>query len=211
MIKRLAAILNKNEYQVSVEGHSDTVPIQTRQFASNWELSSSRATSALRELVRDGVSAGRLRAVGYAETRPIESNETPAGRAANRRVELIMDITQPPRPRRRPRRPSPERRRAAAPRRRPRTALSWRPALRQEPPSMSYLLLIVEPVGQRAERTPEQGREAYGAMLRYAESLNERGLLQRAESLKSDAEGVRLRVRDGERSVVDGPSPRPRK
>ena len=48
-------------------------------------------------------------------------------------------------------------------------------------------------------------------MLRYAESLNERGLLQRAESLKSDAEGVRLRVRDGERSVVDGPSPRPRK
>ena len=96
MIKRLAAILNKNEYQVSVEGHSDTVPIQTRQFASNWELSSSRATSVLRELVRDGVSAGRLRAVGYAETRPIESNETPAGRAANRRVELIMDITQPP-------------------------------------------------------------------------------------------------------------------
>ena len=97
MIKRLAAILNKNEYQVSVEGHSDTVPIQTRQFASNWELSSSRAASSvLRELVRDGVSAGRLRAVGYAETRPIESNETPAGRAANRRVELIMDITQPP-------------------------------------------------------------------------------------------------------------------
>ena len=210
MIKRLAAILNKNEYQVSVEGHSDTVPIQTRQFASNWELSSSRATSVLRELVRDGVSAGRLRAVGYAETRPIESNETPAGRAANRRVELIMDITQPPKA-------------AGAragqvlsgggrrPRRRPRTALSWRPALRQEPPSMSHLLLIVEPVGQRAERTPEQGREAYGAMLRYAESLNERGLLQRAESLKSDAEGVRLRVRDGERSVVDGPSPRPRK
>ncbi|QKH38483.1 OmpA family protein [Achromobacter pestifer] len=92
VIKRLAAILNKNEYQVSVEGHSDPVPIQTRQFASNWELSSSRATSVLRELVRDGVSAQRLRAVGYAETRPIESNDTQAGRAANRRVELIMDI-----------------------------------------------------------------------------------------------------------------------
>ncbi|NMK48722.1 OmpA family protein [Achromobacter sp. Bel] len=92
VIKRLAAILTKNEYLVSVEGHSDPVPIQTRQFASNWELSSSRATSVLRELVRDGVSAERLRAVGYAETRPIESNDTPAGRAANRRVELIMDI-----------------------------------------------------------------------------------------------------------------------
>lgn len=93
VIKRLSVILNKNAYQVSVEGHSDPVPIQTRQFASNWELSSSRATSVLRELVRDGVAGSRLRAVGYAETRPIESNETPAGRAANRRVELIMDIT----------------------------------------------------------------------------------------------------------------------
>ena len=96
VIKRLANILNKNEYQVSVEG--DPVPIQTRQFASNWELSSSRATSVLRELVRDGVAGSRLRAVGYAETRPIESNDTPAGRAANRRVELIMDITAPAKP-----------------------------------------------------------------------------------------------------------------
>lgn len=98
VIKRLAVILNKNDYQVSVEGHSDPVPIQTRQFASNWELSSSRATSVLRELVRDGVAGSRLRAVGYAETRPIESNDTPAGRAANRRVELIMDITAPAKP-----------------------------------------------------------------------------------------------------------------
>ncbi|CAB3727760.1 Peptidoglycan-associated lipoprotein [Achromobacter deleyi] len=98
VIKRLAVILNKNAYQVSVEGHSDPVPIQTRQFASNWELSSSRATSVLRELVRDGVAGSRLRAVGYAETRPIESNDTPAGRAANRRVELIMDITAPAKP-----------------------------------------------------------------------------------------------------------------
>lgn len=97
VIKRLAGILNKNDYQVSVEGHSDPVPILTKQFASNWELSSSRATSVLRELVRDGVTPQRLRAVGYAETRPIESNDTAAGRAANRRVELIMDIT-PPQP-----------------------------------------------------------------------------------------------------------------
>ncbi|WAI81154.1 MULTISPECIES: OmpA/MotB family protein [Achromobacter] len=98
VIKRLAVILNKNQHPVSVEGHSDPVPIQTRQFASNWELSTSRATSVLRELVRDGVSADRLRAVGYAETRPIESNDTPAGRAANRRVELIMDIAPKPAP-----------------------------------------------------------------------------------------------------------------
>ena len=70
---------------------------------------------------------------------------------------------------------------------------------------MPYMLLIVEPVGQRAQRTPEEGREAYAQMLRYAESLQSRGLLARAESLKSEAEGARLRVRDGERQIVDGP------
>ncbi|MNT85628.1 Outer membrane porin F precursor [compost metagenome] len=52
----------------------------------------------LRELARDGVAPQRLRAVGYAETRPIESNDTAAGRAANRRVELIMDIAPPQKP-----------------------------------------------------------------------------------------------------------------
>ncbi len=70
---------------------------------------------------------------------------------------------------------------------------------------MSYMLLIVEPVGQRAQRTPDEGREAYAQMLRYAESLKARGLLTHAESLKSDAEGVRLRMRDGERQLIDGP------
>ncbi|GAB1578808.1 flagellar motor protein MotB [Bordetella petrii] len=94
VIQRMAAVINRSQgYPVSVEGHSDTVPIQTRQFPSNWELSASRATSVLRELVRDGVDPARLRAVGYADTHPIASNDTAAGRAANRRVELIMEIT----------------------------------------------------------------------------------------------------------------------
>lgn len=70
---------------------------------------------------------------------------------------------------------------------------------------MSFLLLIVEPVGQRAQRTPDEGREAYAQMVRYAESLQSRGLLTRAESLKSDAEGVRLSIRDGDRQLMDGP------
>lgn len=70
---------------------------------------------------------------------------------------------------------------------------------------MPYLLLIVEPTGQRAERTPEEGQEAYAQMLRYAEGLQARGLLTAAESLTSDAQGVRLRVRDGQRTLVDGP------
>ncbi|NMK48723.1 YciI family protein [Achromobacter sp. Bel] len=70
---------------------------------------------------------------------------------------------------------------------------------------MSYLLLIVEPVGQRAQRTPEEGRDAYAQMVRYAEDLKARGLLTHAESLKSESEGVRLQIRDGERSLMDGP------
>ncbi|MBV7482678.1 OmpA family protein [Bordetella sp. BOR01] len=94
LIQRMAGVINRSQgYPVSVEGHSDPVPIQTRQFPSNWELSAGRAASVLRELVRDGVAPARLRAVGYADTRPIASNDTSAGRAANRRVELIMEIT----------------------------------------------------------------------------------------------------------------------
>jgi len=92
VLTKLAAAVNRSSHPLSVEGHSDNVPIQTRQFPSNWELSSSRATSVLRELVRDGVDASRLRAVGYADTHPLAPNDTAAHRAANRRVELIMQI-----------------------------------------------------------------------------------------------------------------------
>jgi chemotaxis protein MotB len=92
LVKKLAEVINRSKYPVSVEGHSDNVPILTRQFASNWDLSAARSTAVLRELVRDGVDPQRLRAVGYADTRPLESNDTQAGRAANRRVELIMRI-----------------------------------------------------------------------------------------------------------------------
>ena len=70
---------------------------------------------------------------------------------------------------------------------------------------MSYLLLIVEPVGQRAERTPEEGRAAYDAMVRYADGLKARGLLAAAQSLASQDEAVRVQVRGGRASLLDGP------
>ena len=70
---------------------------------------------------------------------------------------------------------------------------------------MQFMLMIVEPRGQRAERNEAQGREAYGRMLDYAGELKARGVLRAAESLKSDDEGVRVRVRDGRRMLVDGP------
>ncbi|GAB1578814.1 YciI family protein [Bordetella petrii] len=70
---------------------------------------------------------------------------------------------------------------------------------------MPYMLLIVEPIGQRAQRTPEAGRAAYDAMLHYAEGLRSRGLLRDAQSLKSESEGVKLQVRDGRQRLLDGP------
>jgi hypothetical protein len=70
---------------------------------------------------------------------------------------------------------------------------------------MPYLLLIVEPRGQRSERTPEEGRRAYADMVRFGEGLKARGLLRASESLRSDADGVRVSVRGGKRKLLDGP------
>jgi hypothetical protein len=70
---------------------------------------------------------------------------------------------------------------------------------------MSYLLLIVEPLGQRAERTPDEGRAAYDAMVRFGEDLKSRGLLVASQSLASTDEAVRVEIRGGERRFIDGP------
>jgi len=93
VLDRLAAVLQHTNSRIAIEGHSDTVPIRTAQFPSNWELSASRAASVLRHLQTRGIAPERLRATGYADTRPIAENDTPAGRAANRRVELVMEMT----------------------------------------------------------------------------------------------------------------------
>jgi hypothetical protein len=70
---------------------------------------------------------------------------------------------------------------------------------------MPYMLLIVEPVGQRAERGLEAGREAYDSMLGFTAELQSEGVLLNSSSLASSAEASRLQVRDGRRAVVDGP------
>ena len=68
---------------------------------------------------------------------------------------------------------------------------------------MSYMLLIVEPVGQRRERTEAEGHHVYERMLRFADTLKARGVLRASESLGSDAR--RLQKRDGRQDIVDGP------
>ena len=75
---------------VRVEGHTDSQPIATRQFPSNWELSAARAASVVRALVAAGVPAERLAAIGYGEARPRAPNDTAAGRERNRRVVIAL-------------------------------------------------------------------------------------------------------------------------
>lgn len=70
---------------------------------------------------------------------------------------------------------------------------------------MPYLLLIHEPRGQRAARTESEGRAAYDRMLQSAAALKARGVLRAAESLRTDDDAVRVRIRDGRRDVLDGP------
>jgi chemotaxis protein MotB len=93
VIKGLVPTLEQFNGEVSVEGHTDDIPISTVQFPSNWELSTARATAVVRYLIEAGMAKDRMRAIGYADTRPLEDNETPEGRAANRRVELLVKET----------------------------------------------------------------------------------------------------------------------
>ena len=70
---------------------------------------------------------------------------------------------------------------------------------------MSYMLLIVEPIGQRATRTEAQGREAYASMQRFAQSLAAQGKLKAVESLSSQATAVRVSRSAGQVDLLDGP------
>ena len=92
VLQSLIHVLQKNDFQVAVEGHTDAIPIRSVRFPSNWELSSSRAGSVVRYFEANGIASHRLRAVGYAATRALSSNDSVEGRAQNRRVELTMEI-----------------------------------------------------------------------------------------------------------------------
>jgi chemotaxis protein MotB len=91
VIDRIAATLRPEGYNVRVEGHTDNTPIHTAQFPSNWELSTARATFLLQYLIsNENIPPQRMSAVGYGQYRPVASNDTAEGRAANRRVDLVV-------------------------------------------------------------------------------------------------------------------------
>jgi len=92
-LKRISLLVQElpNELEVSVRGHTDNgVPGKNSSYQDNWELSSQRAISVLKELLLGGVKSDRMHAAGFAEFRPESTNETAEGREKNRRVELYF-------------------------------------------------------------------------------------------------------------------------
>lgn len=94
-MRAVGEVLANTDFPITIEGHTDNVPIRTAQFPSNWELSAVRATTVLRLFVEAGVMPEHLTAIGYGETRPVEGNESIEGRARNRRVSILIDSMQP--------------------------------------------------------------------------------------------------------------------
>jgi chemotaxis protein MotB len=96
LLNEVAQLLNVDQsHPITVEGHTDNVPISSSEFPSNWELSTDRATTVVRYLIAKGVNRERLGAVGYADLHPLASNATAAGRAKNRRVEIVLQRINP--------------------------------------------------------------------------------------------------------------------
>lgn len=91
VLRTLLPVLRQGEHRITIAGHTDSLPIRSVRYPSNWELSGARAGSVVRYLEANGIASQRLVAVGYADTQPLEGNDTATGRAANRRVELILE------------------------------------------------------------------------------------------------------------------------
>lgn len=90
VLASVAKVLAKSPNGLEVEGHTDDSPIASPIYPSNWELSSARASRVVRLFRSAGVNPGRMAAVGYGEYRSIEANDTPEGRARNRRVTVVI-------------------------------------------------------------------------------------------------------------------------
>lgn len=92
VLDRLIPLLNADpDLRLVVEGHTDSMPISSERFPSNWELSTGRAASVARYLIERGVAPQRVQASGFADTRPLAARDNPVDRVHNRRVELTME------------------------------------------------------------------------------------------------------------------------
>ncbi len=94
IVDKISEVFRNFDGVIIVSGHTDNIPIKTYRFRSNWELSSSRAVSVIHELVKtSALRDKRFKIAAYAETQPVDSNDTSAGRSKNRRVEIMMDYS----------------------------------------------------------------------------------------------------------------------
>jgi chemotaxis protein MotB len=91
MVDAVAAAVRHFPNMIRIEGHTDNVPIHNDEFPSNWELSSQRAVNVARYFMeRHKIQPGRISTAGYAEYKPVSSNNTAEGRARNRRVDIVI-------------------------------------------------------------------------------------------------------------------------
>lgn len=87
-VAQILQTIEGRDFQIA--GHTDNIPIKSRRFPSNWDLSTARAVTVGQTLAQQGVPAGRLSAAGYADTQPVASNDAPEGRQQNRRIEIVL-------------------------------------------------------------------------------------------------------------------------
>ncbi len=87
-VAQLLASIPNRKFQI--EGHTDNVPISTAQYPSNWELAAARAITVLKTMIDAGMPTDRISAASFGESKPAAPNDTPEGRAQNRRIEIII-------------------------------------------------------------------------------------------------------------------------
>ncbi len=93
LLTKLTPLLKQAKGLIYIEGHTDDRPIQTARFPSNWELGAARATSVLHFLASQQIDANRMRAITYADTKPIADNASEQGRRKNRRVNIVIKVS----------------------------------------------------------------------------------------------------------------------
>jgi chemotaxis protein MotB len=91
LVEKIGGIVrDEHRHPVVVEGYTDSQPISTSRYSSNWALSGARASAVVEDFARTGVLANRMSLQGYGSQLPIDTNSTPEGRARNRRVEIVL-------------------------------------------------------------------------------------------------------------------------
>lgn len=95
VLRPVVDILKTVKVSVRVEGHTDSVPIHSSRWSSNWELSTARSTAVVFFMLDSGIAPPRMSAAGYGQHQPIASNDTEDGRSKNRRVDLVISVSDP--------------------------------------------------------------------------------------------------------------------